>query len=522
MPPKINKRQTKPVSIEVKRGRPKGSKKKTGNNTILNKSKSRANKRQVGNNKITPPRNKTSSVARKNKNLDEDEDYSQENEENINEEELLENLSDMNYEEDHNSEDSLEIVSPERGSEVRSRHEAIPPSRTPERSSEVRSRHEAIPPSRTPERSSEVRSRHEAIPPSRTPERSSEVRSRHEAIPPSRTPERSSEVRSKHVPPSRTPERGSEVRSRHEAIPPSRTPERSSEVRSRYEAIPPSRTPERSSEVRSRHVPPSRTPERSSVVRSRPLSQTERSSTPSSSDASLPASLSEMSNLLDICNWLVKRPQILELANQMVAANNTSSSANTIANYVPGISNNSPVLTETGENKSRLWDEESKCLFLRIRNPSSSVLDSFILAVFGYQPCSEKAKAVFQETRKRLGDFRNKFNATLRGLASELKESRRIENINTITMPSQNIIEEFISEEVVIRKVLARYFVTTNETELRRNGSLDRLVRFVREAFKIHYKDSNKEKIKDLDVMTKDLVIPSRSGYNLASSLTVH
>ncbi|POG74931.1 hypothetical protein GLOIN_2v1571258 [Rhizophagus irregularis DAOM 181602=DAOM 197198] len=228
-----------------------------------------------------------------------------------------------------------------------------------------------------------------------------------------------------------------------------------------------------------------------------------------------------MSNLLDICNWLVKRPQILELANQMVAANNTSSSANTIANYVPGISNNSPVLTETGENKSRLWDEESKCLFLRIRNPSSSVLDSFILAVFGYQPCSEKAKAVFQETRKRLGDFRNKFNATLRGLASELKESRRIENINTITMPSQNIIEEFISEEVVIRKVLARYFVTTNETELRRNGSLDRLVRFVREAFKIHYKDSNKEKIKDLDVMTKDLVIPSRSGYNLASSLTI-
>ncbi|RGB23882.1 hypothetical protein C1646_773862 [Rhizophagus diaphanus] len=72
-------------------------------------------------------------------------------------------------------------------------------------------------------------------------------------------------------------------------------------------------------------------------------------------------------------------------------------------------------------------------------------------------------------------------------------------------MPSQNIIEEFISKEVIIRKVLARYFVTTNETELRCNGSLDRLVRFVWEAFKIHYKDSNKEKINDLDVITKDL-----------------
>ncbi|PKB98979.1 hypothetical protein RhiirA5_430483 [Rhizophagus irregularis] len=395
------KSSQKKLKITMKNNRrPKGSKKKTGNNTILNKSKSRANKRQVSINKITPPRNKTSSVARKNKNLDEDEDYSQENEENINEEELLKNLSDMNYEEDHNSEDSLEIASLERGSEVRSRHEAIPPSQTPGRSLEVRSRHDAIPPSRTSERSSEVRSRHDAISPSRTPERSSEVRSRHDAILLSRTLER---------------ERSSEVRSRHDAIPPSRTQERGSKVRSRYDAI-----------------PPLRTPERSSVVRSRPLSQTERSSTPSST------------------------------------ANNTLSSANTIANYVSGISNNSPVLTETGER---------------------------ILEI--------------------------NFNATLRELASKLKESRRIENINTITMPSQNIIEEFISKEVVIRKVLARYFVTTNETELRRNGSLDRLVRFVQEAFKIHYKDSNKKKIKDLDVMTKDLVIPLQSGYNFASSLTL-
>jgi hypothetical protein len=36
------------------------------------------------------------------------------------------------------------------------------------------------------------------------------------------------------------------------------------------------------------------------------------------------------------------------------------------------------------------------------------------------------AKATFQETRKRLGDFRNKFNSTLRGLVDELKVSRRM------------------------------------------------------------------------------------------------
>jgi hypothetical protein len=39
----------------------------------------------------------------------------------------------------------------------------------------------------------------------------------------------------------------------------------------------------------------------------------------------LPASFTEMSNILEVCNWLVKRPHILELANQMLTANNTSS-----------------------------------------------------------------------------------------------------------------------------------------------------------------------------------------------------
>ena len=89
-------------------------------------------------------------------------------------------------------------------------------------------------------------------------------------------------------------------------------------------------------------------------------------------------------------------------------------------------------------------------------------------------------------------------------------------------MPSQNIIEQFISENVVAQKILARYLVATNETELRNNGSFVRLVRFVRKAFKIHYKDGDTKKIKDLDMMTKDLAIPSRSGHNLASSLMVY
>jgi len=52
-----------------------------------------------------------------------------------------------------------------------------------------------------------------------------------------------------------------------------------------------------------------------------------------SCDVSLPASFAEMSNMLDICNWLVKQPHILELANQMLAAStNTSSNTNMVIN----------------------------------------------------------------------------------------------------------------------------------------------------------------------------------------------
>ncbi|POG69095.1 hypothetical protein GLOIN_2v1480316 [Rhizophagus irregularis DAOM 181602=DAOM 197198] len=103
-------------------------------------------------------------------------------------------------------------------------------------------------------------------------------------------------------------------------------------------------------------------------------------------DKPLPASFTEMSNILYVCNWLVKRPHILELANQMLTANNTSSNTNMVVNSLHGNDN------LLGMNKAHLRNEESKCLFLRIRNPSSSDLNNFILAVLGYKPCSEMAK----------------------------------------------------------------------------------------------------------------------------------
>ena len=92
-------------------------------------------------------------------------------------------------------------------------------------------------------------------------------------------------------------------------------------------------------------------------------------------------------------------------------------------------------------------------------------------------------------------------------------------------MPSQNVIEQFVSKDVIIRKVLTRHIAAINEAELRHNGSLARITTFVYEAFKIHYRGGDEkkitERIKELDSITKDLVISSRSEHNLASSLMV-
>jgi hypothetical protein len=124
-------------------------------------------------------------------------------------------------------------------------------------------------------------------------------------------------------------------------------------------------------------------------------------------------------------------------------------------------------------------------------------------------------------SHKRLGDYRNKLNAAIIKLVKEFKDLRQREQQRVPIIPSQHAVNQFIDDSVVINRVLQRYITSTNEAELRRNGAFDKLVEFVRECFKIHYKKKDNNKVKELDALTKDLVIPSRSGRNLASSLNL-
>ncbi|PKY24647.1 hypothetical protein RhiirB3_508973 [Rhizophagus irregularis] len=218
-------------------------------------------------------------------------------------------------------------------------------------------------------------------------------------------------------------------------------------------------------------------------------------------------------NALDICNWLVRHQYILDLANKMLSAKTSHDEMN--------VNNSSSSFSSSNENKSRLWDEELKCLFLHQRDPSGAILDSFIRLVCGYEPYTEEAKSIMRVSRKRLGDYRNKLNTSIAKLVQEFKELKQREQQRVPALPSQSSIDQYIDEAVVAKKILQRYIASTNEAELKRNGSFIKLVKFIRECFKIHYRNKDVKKVKELDALTKDLFIPPRSGCNLASSLVL-
>ncbi|GES72563.1 protein split ends isoform X1 [Rhizophagus clarus] len=91
--------------------------------------------------------------------------------------------------------------------------------------------------------------------------------------------------------------------------------------------------------------------------------------------------------------------------------------------------------------------------------------------------------------------------------------------------PTDEEVNNFISREVVLKRILSRYVSAIDFTKLSET-SLDKLIEFSRKCFKIVWVETEsaniKEKVKELDVITKDLEIPSRSGRNIASSLKLH
>lgn len=82
-----------------------------------------------------------------------------------------------------------------------------------------------------------------------------------------------------------------------------------------------------------------------------------------------------------------------------------------------------------------------------------------------------------------------------------------------------NEVNTFISEDVVMKKILKRQLEAVDINKLRRDNSLERLIELSRESIRVSWGGRNLDLIKSLDRITKDMLIPSRSGFNIASNL---
>ena len=84
---------------------------------------------------------------------------------------------------------------------------------------------------------------------------------------------------------------------------------------------------------------------------------------------------------------------------------------------------------------------------------------------------------------------------------------------------TDEIVNEFISEDVVMMKILKRYLEAVDVGKLKRDNALEVLINLSRESFKISWRGRNLDEIKSLDRLTRNLSIPSQSGLNITNSL---
>lgn len=205
---------------------------------------------------------------------------------------------------------------------------------------------------------------------------------------------------------------------------------------------------------------------------------------------------------LDICNWLVTKPEILNMTLQMSESNKCSIGAP------------DPIGPADPVDLVRLWDESIKCLFLRFRNPPSQILDEMIAKIFNVKVYANVAKRYLEKTRKSFTDFRNKFNQNILESVEEYKKIRT--ERGTHGNLSTREVREYIDDDVT-EKLLSRQLGGVNLQELKKNGGFDVLVEFVRETFRVSWGGKNLDAVKALDNITKDLIIPSRSGSNVVN-----
>jgi len=100
-----------------------------------------------------------------------------------------------------------------------------------------------------------------------------------------------------------------------------------------------------------------------------------------SNNEEIPSPFNEMT-IYQLCLWLCKNPNILQLANNMHLSMQTPVVEG--LRFSPSISTGSLITTSNQEIKTKVcrdFLEELKCLFLRVRNPPKSVVFEELIQV---------------------------------------------------------------------------------------------------------------------------------------------
>ncbi|EXX60020.1 hypothetical protein RirG_183720 [Rhizophagus irregularis DAOM 197198w] len=187
-----------------------------------------------------------------------------------------------------------------------------------------------------------------------------------------------------------------------------------------------------------------------------------------------PKALNGMKNILEVCQWLIERPDVLVMANQMYNAMNTSLDLPLVNNMMiptAPISKATAAISANDEKAlARLWHEEIKCLFLRCRAPPDDAIESLVKTIFNYDLYSNNAEEVICHSKWTLTDFRSKLNKKIDAKVHEFREIR-VKKGKT-TAPARSEIEEFMTSEVV-EQILYRYLTGTDKTKLKKCGTLE-------------------------------------------------
>ena len=83
---------------------------------------------------------------------------------------------------------------------------------------------------------------------------------------------------------------------------------------------------------------------------------------------------------------------------------------------------------------------------------------------------------------------------------------------------SNKEVKDYVDEHFV-QKLLNRQLTAVNLSEMKKIGSFDTLIDFIRETFKVSWNGKDLSAVKNLDSITKDIIIPSRSGNRIVNSL---